>query len=161
MKHDIFLGRDSWEPFPIRQEKDVSEEETIVSFVGRKGGGWSSDRSMGEEWIGKAVGMVDVEGDGKVTIESVGKRRWLPNAVSWVKVELKNEDGTEARQGTYRVEFGEKKWFPQEALVEAGVSEIPLRRVGDGAYQLKPNTTVGKGGEPLELVDLDDADIHM
>ena len=91
-------------------------------------------------------------------VKSVGKRRWLPNAMSWVKVRLTNEDGTEAQKGTYRVEFGDK-WYPQEALVDAGESEIPLRRVGDGAYQLKPNTLVGCGGVPLEEVNLDEAQI--
>ena len=61
MKHDILLGRDSWEPFPVRQERDVSDTETIVTFVGKKGVGWSSDRELGD-WVGKAIGMVEVEG---------------------------------------------------------------------------------------------------
>ena len=40
MKHDILLGRDSWEPFPIRQEKDESETEIIASFKrGKETGG--------------------------------------------------------------------------------------------------------------------------
>lgn len=42
-------------------------------------------------------------------------------------------------------------------MVEEGESAIPLRRVGDRAYQLKPNTLVGRRGEPLEVVKLDDA----
>ena len=33
MTVDVFLGRDSWSPFPIRIYRDVSETTTIVAFV--------------------------------------------------------------------------------------------------------------------------------
>lgn len=75
--------------------------------------------------------------------------------MSWVKVKLTNPDGSDAAPGTYRVQF-EKHWYPREALVENGTSEIPMRRIGDSSRLLKPNEIVGRGGEPLKQVSLDE-----
>jgi len=77
-----------------------------------------------------------------VVVKSNGSRRWLPNAMSWVEVKLTNLDGSDAAVCAIR-----EKWFPQEALVENGTTEIPLRRVGDSPCLVKPNDILGFGGE--------------
>ena len=99
--------------------------------------------------------MVEREGDGEVIVQSADKRRWMPEEMSWVKVSLTKPDGTEAEPGTYLVDFGEH-WFPHEALVDAGTSEIPLKRFKDTAFLLRPGEILGKGGEPLEKISLED-----
>ena len=70
MKHDILLGRDSWELFLIRQERDVSDAETIVTFVGEKGVGWASDRDWGLGW------QSNWDGGSRRGRESGGKVGW-------------------------------------------------------------------------------------
>ena len=42
-----------------------------------------------------------------------------PHKRGWYKTE----------KGAYYVRFLGPEWFPQEAIVDAGVSEIPIRRV--------------------------------
>lgn len=104
--------------------------------------------------------MVEGDGDGTVVVKFNGKRRWLPNEMSWVDVNLTNPDGSAAAKGTYRVQFS-KNWYPSEALVKNGGTEIPLRRVGDSARLLKRGEIVGLGGEPLKEVSLDEFSLEQ
>lgn len=83
MSHDTSLGRDSWSHFPVLTYRDVSETETIVTFESQEEGD-SLNEIRFKEWVDGAVGMVERVGDGKVVVKSAGKRRWLPNEMSWV-----------------------------------------------------------------------------
>ena len=64
----------------------------------------------------------------RVVVRATSHNQSLPNAISWVQVHLTNIDGTDAAEGLYYIRFG-PDWFPQEAIVEAGISEIPLQRL--------------------------------
>ena len=69
---------------------------------------------------------------GRVIVRVASPNHKLPNAMSWLLVRLTNGDGTEAERGAYYIRFG-PEWFLQEAIVEEGISENPIRRVkGDG-----------------------------
>lgn len=48
MGHSILMGRDSWAQFPVRQFVDVSEKETVVTFMGREAGGLAGDHRFDE-----------------------------------------------------------------------------------------------------------------
>ena len=57
-------------------------------------------------------------------------RYHIPNVMSWVTVSIANADGTAAAEGSCYIRFT-KGWSPREAVVEAGTSDIPLRRADD------------------------------
>lgn len=44
-------------------------------------------------------------------------------------MDLTNEGGSEAADGSYYIRFA-SGWSPQQANVEAGLTEIPLWRIG-------------------------------
>ena len=67
-------------------------------------------------------------------------------------------DGTDAAKGSYYVRFG-PEWFPQEAIVEAVVSEIPLQRLNEDGLLVQTRMRLGVGGDRLQPCKLDDADI--
>ena len=127
MTVDVLLGRDSWSHFPIRKYRDVSEKTTIVTFV-TKTNGLASKEERYRKWINNAVGMMESKGKGRVIVRVANHNHKLPNIVSWLLVSLTNADGTEAERGAYCIWFG-LEWSPQEAIVEAGISEIPIRRL--------------------------------
>ena len=68
------------------------------------------------------------ENSTQVVVRIANHKYRLPEAMSWVKICLTNIDGTPATQGQYYIRFG-PNWFPQEAIVEAGISEIPLQQL--------------------------------
>lgn len=78
--------------------------------------------------------------------------------MSWVKTSLNNVDGSSANQGQYYIRFGQN-WFPQEAIVEAGVSEIPLQRLNSDSFYVQRGMRLGVGGERLEMCKMDNAEI--
>lgn len=47
------------------------------------------------------MSLVEVESDAKVLVRHSGDAVALPDAVSWVSVDLRNEDGTEGVEGSY------------------------------------------------------------
>lgn len=53
------------------------------------------------------------------------------------------------------VNFG-KEWFPHEALVDAGRSEIPMRRIRNNRYKISREEISGTGGMPMEEISMDD-----
>ena len=59
-------------------------------------------------------------------VRVAGSKYRLPNATSWVRVALTKTDGTAAAAGSYYIRFSEE-WFPQKAIVEAGMPAIPLK----------------------------------
>ena len=78
----------------------------------------------------------------------------MPNAISWVQVHLTNLDGTDAAEGLYYIRFG-SDWFPQEAIVEAGISEIPLQRLNADGLVIQRGMRLGVGGDRLEPCKID------
>ncbi|CAM9304430.1 unnamed protein product [Laminaria digitata] len=78
--------------------------------------------------------------------------------MSWVAVSITNTDGTAAAEGSYYRRYN-KEWSPQEAVVEAGTSEIQLKRVNGQAFLMQPNMKLGAGGAPLIRSDLTRAQI--
>ena len=82
----------------------------------------------------------------------------MPNAISWVQVHLTNLDGTDAAEGLYYIRFG-PDWFPQEAMVEAGISEIPLQRLNADGLVVQRGMRWGVDGDRLEPCKIDNAEI--
>ena len=73
--------------------------------------------------------------------------------MSWVRIALTKTDGTAAPVGSYYIRFGEG-WFPQEAIVEAGVSEIPLKRLNADSFLVRKHMKLGVGGSKLVQVSI-------
>ena len=151
MTVDVLLGRDSWSHFPIRKYRDVNETATIATFVTTTNG-LASKEGRYRKWINNAVGMMERKGKGRVIVRVASHNHKLPNAMSWLLVSLTNVDGTEAEKGTYYIRFG-SEWFPQEAIVEAGLSEIPIRRVQGDGLLVQKGMRLGVGGDRLVPCD--------
>ena len=155
MTVDVLLGRDSWSHFHIRKYRDVSETTTIVAFD-TKTNGLASKEERYKKWINNAVGMVERKEKGRVIVRVASHDHKFATAMSWLLVSLTNADGTEAERGAYYIRFGPKR-FPQEAIVEAGISEIPIRRVKSDGFLVQKGTRLGVGGDRLVQCDLDNA----
>ena len=156
MSHDVLLGRNSLSAFPVRKYRDVSATETIVTFVTKEG---VAQQDRFSEWKNNPVGMIEPEGEKQVLVRSVCENHWLPKQISWVAVEVTKTDGTAAEEGLYYASFGEK-WFPQEALVQAGKSEIPLQRATGRRHFLRKGDALGSAGPPLQTCSLEDAKLE-
>ena len=152
MTYAVVLGRDSWADFPTRTYEGVSKNTTAVTFSVREGGAADNAQKY-SEWVNSAVGLVELCKGDTVVARFTGNPCRLPNAMSWVKIEITNTDGTQASDGMYYIRF-HKGWLPWKAVVEAGASEIPLRHTGDQSYLLQPNMKLGVGGAPLVKIDL-------
>ena len=120
----VLLGRDSWAHFPTREYKDISISETRVTFVENENDNKVHDHRYAT-CVNNAIGMIEKQGKDKVVPRVASHRHRLPNAMSWLKVCLTNSDDTNAEEGSYYIRFG-PEWFPQEAIVESGFSEIPI-----------------------------------
>ena len=92
--------------------------------------------------------MIEEKSGSRVFVRVAGSKYWLPNAISWVRVALTKTDGTTAPAGSYYIRFGEG-WFPQEAIVEAGVSEIALKKLNEESFMVHKHMKVGVGGSKL------------
>lgn len=68
--------------------------------------------------------MMEHEGAGAVVFGHAGMKHWAHNTLSWVKVKLRNENGTAAASGVYKVRF-HNGWVARHRLVEAGVLASP------------------------------------
>ena len=78
--------------------------------------------------------------------------------MSWVQVHLTNSDGTDEAEGLYYIRFG-SDWFPQEAIIEAGISETPLQRLNADCRIVQRGMRLGVGRDRLEPCKLDKAEI--
>ena len=78
--------------------------------------------------------------------------------MSWVQVHLKNNDGTDSAEGFYCTRFG-SDWFSQEAIVEAGISEIPLQRLNADGLIVQRGMRLSVGGDRLEPCKIDNAEL--
>ena len=130
MPTSVLLGGDGWSLFPTRTYRDLNSTETLVTFVGKYGGSVAGDHRF-KSWISNAVGMIEEKSGSRVVVRVASSKCRLP--LSWVRLALTKTDGTAAPAGSYSIRFGEG-WFPQEAIIEAGVSEIPLKRLNADGF---------------------------
>lgn len=89
--------------------------------------------------------MVYVRANTDRLVRYSGDTVTLPNAVWLVAVDLMNKDGPDAKEGSYSVRFS-SDWFPQEAIVDAGRTKIPLQQTGVENFQKKKLLRVKTGG---------------
>ena len=64
-------------------------------------------------------------------------------------VELRNVDSTAAETGSFYVRFN-PGWSPREAIVDAGMSRIPLQKDKDPDRVLRPFEKLGYSGTKLK-----------
>ena len=95
--------------------------------------------------------MIERERKNRAVVRAASHNQSLPNAISWAQVHHTNIDGTDAAEGLYYIRFG-SDWFPQEAIVEAGISEIPLQRLNADGLIVQRSMRLGVGGDRLEPV---------
>ena len=67
--------------------------------------------------------MIEGKRKNRAVVRVARHNHRFPNAMSWVQVHLTTTDGSDAAEGLYYIRFG-SDWFPQEAIVEASISEI-------------------------------------
>ena len=119
---------------PIRQPVIVGRNflfENIVTSASKKvvtfeteNGSMTGDQSF-VQWVNDAVGLIECKGNGRVVVRVASLSYRLPNGMSSLNISVISAVGSPAIRGQYYTRFG-PYWFPQEAVVEAGVSEIPL-----------------------------------
>lgn len=80
---------------PERKDVDGSETKAVVTLVGSTGNSLVTDPRFAA-WVDAAVSMVEVESDTHVRVRNSENAVTLPDAVSWVEVDLKKTDGTNA-----------------------------------------------------------------
>ena len=102
--------------------------------------------------------MIEGKRINRIVVHAARHNQSMPNAISWVQVHLTNIDGTDAAEGLYCIRFG-PGWFPQEAIVEAGMSEIPLQRLNADGLFVQRSMRLGVGGDRLEPCKIDNAEI--
>ena len=104
--------------------------------------------------------MIEGKRKNRVVVRAARNNQSLPNAISWVQVHLTNIDGTDAAEGLYYTWYTFWIWwFPQEAIVEAGTSEIPLQRLNADGLVVQRGMRLGVGGDRLEPWKIDNAEI--
>ena len=132
---------------------------TLVTFVGKDGKSVAGDHRF-NSWINNAVGMIEEKSGSQVVVRVAmnSSKYRLSNAMSWVRFALTKTDGTAAPAGSYYIRFGEG-WFQQEAIVEAGVSETPLKRLNADRFLVHKHMKLGVGGSKLVQSQLGDAEI--
>ena len=126
---------------------DANESETVLTFIAREQRN-AENAQHSADWVDNAVGLVEPSSSTAVVARFAGKRGRIPNAVSWVKIDITNTDGTKAADGMYYIRFN-KGWLPREAVVEAGTSEIPFSHTGDQPCLMQPGMKLGTGGASL------------
>ena len=86
MSTAVLLGRDSWSKFPVRKYRDVSETETVVTFVEPDEVSTTSSNQRFTQWVNNAVGMIESKGNGRVVVRVASHSYRPPNAMSWLNV---------------------------------------------------------------------------
>ena len=82
----------------------------------------------------------------------------LGEGFTWAKVEVRNCGGLAADPGSYYVRF-QDGWTPKEAIVDAGLSEIPLQWAEGSEHHLRSQTTLGYASTRLRQVNLVNAEV--
>ena len=82
----------------------------------------------------------------------------LSEGFTWVKTELRNCDGSAADPRSYYVRFHDG-WTPNEAIMDAGLSEIPLQRAEGSDHHLRFQAKLGFVNTRLRQVNLVNAEV--
>ena len=157
MSHDLLLGRDSWDHFPVRKYKDTNEDETVVTFTAQDDGSAAGNHRF-KKWVDQAIGMIESPADCRFVVRHADKSSMLSEGFTWVRVELRNCDGSAADPGSYYVRF-QNGWTPSEAIVDAGLSEIHLQRAEGSEHHLRSQATLGYANAKLKQVNLVNAEV--
>ena len=157
MSYDLLLGRDSWDHFPVRKYRDTNEDETFVTFTAQYDGSVAGDHRF-KKWVDQAIGMIESPADCKVVVRHADKSCMLSEGFTWVKIELRNCDGSAADPGSYYARF-QDGWTPSEAIVDAGLSEIPLQWAEGSEHHLRSQATLGYSNKRLKQVNLVNAEV--
>ena len=157
MSYDLLLGRDSWDHFPVRKYRDTNEEETVVTFTAQDDGSAAGDHRF-KKWVDQAIGMIESPANCKVVVRHADKCCMLSEGFTWVRAELRNCDGSAADPGSYYVRF-QDGWTPSEAIVDAGLSEIPLQWAEGSEHHLRSQATLGYANTRLKQVNLVNAEV--
>ena len=150
MSYDLLLGRDSWDHFPLRKYRYTNEDETVVTFTEQDDGSAAGDHRF-KKWV------VVRHADCKVVVRHADKSCMLSEGFTWVKVELRNCDGSAADPGSYYVRF-QDGWTPSEAIVD-GLSEIPLQWAEGSEHHLRSQAKLGYANTRLKQVNLVNAEV--
>ena len=113
----------------------------VVTFTAQDDGSAASDHRF-KKLADQAIGMIESPADCKVIVRHARKSCMLSEGFTWVKVELRNCDGSAADTGSYYVRF-QDGWTPSEAIVDAGLSEIPLQWAEGSEHHLRSKATLG------------------
>ena len=95
--------------------------------------------------------------DCKVVVRHADKSCMPSEGFTWVKVELRNCDGSAADTGSYYVRF-QDGWTPSEAIVD-GLSEIPLQWAEGSEHHLRSQAKLGYANTRLKQVNLVNAEV--
>ena len=156
MSTAALLGRDSWSYFPVRQYRDVSKTETVGTFLENENA-QPVDQHF-NQWVNGAVGMIESKRKKRRLVRDASHNQSFPNGISLVQVHLTSIDGTDAAEGLYYIRFG-SDWFPQEAIVETGISQISLQRLNADGPVVQRGMRFGVGGDRLEPCKTGNAEI--
>ena len=158
MLYDFLLGRDSGDNFRVMKHRDSTHErETIVTFTAQDEGSVAGNHGF-RKWVSQAIGMIERPADCKVVVRYADKSCVLSEGCIWVKVGLRNGDGSAAYPGLYYVRFKDEL-TPNEAIVDAILSEIPLHRAESSEHHLRSQTTLGYARPRLRQVNLVNAEV--
>ena len=157
MAYDLLLGRDNWDHFLVRKYKETNKHETVITFTAQDEGSAAGDHRL-KTWVDQVIGMIEGPANCKAVVRHADKSCMLSEGITWVKVELRNCDGSAADPGSYDVRL-QDEWTPKEAIVDAGLSEIPLQRAEGLADYLRSQATLGFASTRLRQVDLVNAEV--
>ena len=157
MSYDLLLGRDRWDHFPVRKYRKTDKDETVVAFTAQDDGSAAGDHRF-KNWVVQAIGMIESTADCKVVVSHADKSCMLSEGFTWVKAELRNCDGSDADPRSYYERFHDG-WTPNEAIVDAGLSDIPLQRAEGSDHHLRSQATLGFANTRLRKVNLVNAKV--
>lgn len=127
-------------------------------FVGTDGVSTSVVDHRNAEWVNNALGMLDANSE-SVVARYAGVLRRLPkcNIVSYCPTHYTRGDGGD--RGSHYIRFREG-WYPQEAVEEAGITQIPMQRLIDDILSVQPGIRrLRESSAPLQPFDLCDAEL--
>ena len=102
--------------------------------------------------------MMESPADCKVVVRHADKSSMLSEGFTWVKVELRNCDGSAADPGSCYIRF-QDGWTPSEAIVDAGLSGVPLQWAKGSEHHLRSQATLGYANTRLKQVNLVNAEV--
>ena len=158
MSYDLLLGQDSGDNVRVRKHRDnTHESETIVTFTAQDEETVAGNHGF-RKWVNQAIGMIERPADCKVVVRYADKSCVLSEGCICVKVELRNGDESAAYPGLYYVRFKDE-WTPNEAIVAAILSEIPLHWAESSEHHLRSQTTLEYARPRLRQVNLVNAEV--